>query len=225
MIYDDILEIIKEAQYPISLSGNLNIGEAYADDRNQKYFEFFPCDVCSAFSNVRQYQEAACVTVHTHGIEVVIDGVRVNIHNSQIIVFDYIYFDDTIEFKRSETRGSRVGLGWMLAGPIGATVGLASSFGKGNEHITSHILIIAYWNTVTKAKEIIQLEDKKGVAENVVPKLVDYWREQIAINQETGRLPIGANKAGVGEAGCLNVLLLFAFVSLYICYAIIEQAI
>ena len=225
MIYDDILEKIKEAQCPTSFSGDLNIGEAYADYRNQKYVEFFPNDLCSAFTKIRQYQEAACVTVHTHGIEVDIDGVRLNIHNSQIIVFDYFYFDDTMEFKRSETRGSRVGLGWMLAGPVGAAVGLATSFGKSKEHIICHFLIIAYWNTITKQKEIIQLEDKKGVTENVVPNLVDYWQEQVTINQETGRTPIGDNKAGVGEAGCLSVILLFAFVGFFTCYRIIEHVV
>lgn len=83
-----------------------------------------------------------------------IDDVRVNIHNSQIIVFDCYYFDDTVEYQRSDSRGSRVGLGLMLAGPIGAAVGLASSFGKGHKHVKSHNLIIAYWNTVTKQKEI-----------------------------------------------------------------------
>lgn len=90
-----------------------------------------------------------------------IDDVRVNIHNSQIIVFDCYYFDDTVEYQRSDSRGSRVGLGLMLAGPIGAAVGLASSFGKGHKHVKSHNLIIAYWNTVTKQKEITNSKIRK----------------------------------------------------------------
>lgn len=191
----------------------------------QQYFEFFPDDSCSALAKVRQYQEAACVTVHTHGIEVVVDDVRINIHNSQIIVFDCYYFDDTVEYKRSDSRGSRVGLGMMLAGPIGAAVGLATSFGKSNKHIVSHNLVIAYWDANTKQKEIIQLENRKGVAQNIAPRLVDYWHEQVRINQETGRTPTGNNKAGVGDAGCLSVLLPLVVVGLYTCYKVVEYVV
>lgn len=225
MILDDILEKIREAQCPASFSNDLNIGTYYIDDKSQKLFEFFPSDLCSAFANIRQYQENACVTVHTHGIEVAIDDVRVNIHNSQIIVFDCYYFDDTVEYQRSNSRGSRVGLGLMLAGPIGAAVGLASSFGKGHKHVKSHNLIIAYWNTVTKQKEIIELENTKGVAENVAHKLVEYWQEQVKINEETGRTPTGDSKAGVSDVGCLSVLLPFGLVGLYACYKVLEQVI
>lgn len=225
MIFDDIIDKIKEAQCPTSFSEDLNIGEAYVDDRNQQYFEFFPDDSCSALAKVRQYQEASCVTVHTHGIEVVVDDVRINIHNSQIIVFDCYYFDDTVEYKRSDSRGSRVGLGMMLAGPIGAAVGLATSFGKSNKHIVSHNLVIAYWDATTKQKEIIQLENRKGVAQNIAPRLVEYWQEQVRINQETGRTPTGNNKAGVGDAGCLSVLLPIVAVGLYTCYKVVEHVV
>lgn len=222
MILDDIIDKIKEAQCPSSFSSDLNIGVACVDERNDKLFEFFPSDSCSSLAQIRQYQENACVNVHTHGVEVVVDNVRINIHNSQIIVFDCYYFDDTIEYKRSDSRGSRVGLGMMLAGPVGAAVGLASSFGKSNKHIKSHNLVIAYWDTKTKQKEIILLENRKGVAENIAPNLVEYWQEQVKINDETGRTPTGDNKAGVGDAGCLSVLLPFAFGGLYTFYKVIE---
>lgn len=225
MIYDDIIDKIKEAQYPTCFPEDLNIGVAYFDDINQQLFEYFPSDTCSALINVRQYQEASCVIVHTHGIEVVIDDVRINIHNSQIIVFDCYYFDDTVEYKRSDSRSSRIGLGMMLAGPIGAAVGLATSFGKSNKHIVSHNLIIAYWNTSTKQKEIIELENRKGVDQNITPRLVEYWQEQVRMNQETGRTPIGNNKASVGDAGCFSVLLPYVAVGLYTCYKVIEYVV
>ena len=163
----------------------------------RKLLEFFPSDNCSAFANIRQYQDNACVSVHTHGIEVTIDGTSIYIHNSQIIVFECYYFDDKVEFQRSDSRGARVGMGMLLAGPIGAAVGLASSFGKGNKHITSHNLIIAFWDIETQEKEIIELEDRKGVKENAVPNLIEYWKEQIKINEETGRKAVGDYKAGV----------------------------
>lgn len=226
MILDDITEKITEALCPTSFSSDLNIGEAcFDDERNLQYFEYFPSDSCTALASVRKYQEASCVTVHTHGIEVVVDDVRVNIHNSQIIVFDCFYFDDTIEYKRSASRGSRVGLGMMLAGPIGAAVGLATSFGKSNKHIVSHNLVIAYWNVSTKQKEIIQLEDRKGVARNITPRLVECWQEQVRINQDTGRTPSGVNKAGVSDAGCLSVLFPLVAVGLYTCFKICEYVI
>ena len=223
MILDDIIEKIKEAQFPEFVPDDLNIGNSdYSDDRNGQLFSFYPSDTCSAFANIRGYQDDACVTVHTHVIEVYIDKTQLNIHNSQIIVFDYYFFDDTIEYQKADTRGARIGLGFRLAGPIGATIGLASSFGKGNKHIVSHNLIISYWNLETKAKEFIVLENEEGVKDNVVPKLVEYWREQVEINKETGRKPMGDDKAGVEKNGCLGVLIPFIVAGLYFCCELVE---
>lgn len=223
MIFDDIIDKIKEAQFPSSLPDDMNIGvQLLADERNGKLLEFYPNDTCSAFSDIKRYQDDACVIVHTHGIDVSIGGTRVNIHNSQIIALDYYYFDDTIQYQKLDSRGARVGLGLLLAGPVGAAVGLASSFGKGNKHIVSHNLIISYWNIETRQKEIIELEDRIGVKDNIIPNLVECWKEQVKINEETGRKAMGDNKPGVGEAGCLGFLLPFIIAGGYSCYKVIE---
>ena len=85
--------------------------------------------------------------------------------------------------------------------------------------------MIAYWDASTKQKEIIQLENRKGVAQNIAPRIVEYWQEQVRINQEKGRTPTGNNKAGVGDAGCLSVLLPLAAVGLYTCYKVVEYVV
>lgn len=179
MTLENILEKIKSAQFPTDFPADLNIGDCdYYDERNDKLLNFYPSSSCSAFSHVRRVQDDANVVVHTHGIELCIDGTRVKIHNSQIITFDYYSFDGDVEFNRADTRGNRVALGWMLAGPIGAAVGLACSFGKRKKHVSSHNLILAYWNISKRKKEIVELEDTKGVKDEIVPKLVEYWQEQ-----------------------------------------------
>lgn len=76
-----------------------------------------------------------------------------------------------------------------------------------------------------KTKRNNELENTKGVAENVAHKLVEYWQEQVKINEETGRTPTGDNRAGVSDAGCLSVWLPFGFVGLYACYKVLEQII
>ena len=223
MIFDDIIDKINEAQYPSTLPEDMNIGiELITDGVRGNLFEFYPNNTCSAFSSIKRYQDDACVTVHTHGIDVTIDGIRVNIHNSQIIALDYYFFDDTVQYQKSDSRGARVGVGLLLAGPIGAAVGLASSFGKGNKHIVSHNLIISYWNIETMQKEIIELVDRKGVKDNIIPNLVECWKEQVKTNEDTGRKAWGDNMAGVGEAGCLGFIAPFIVAGGFSCYKIIE---
>lgn len=210
MILDDIIDVIEEAEYPISFPDDLNVGKSVGGEKGEICLTFFPSDTCSIFSSVENVQDDAIVVVHTHGIEVDIDGKNILIHNSQIIIFDWYHFDDTIEYKRSDSRINRVCLGAVLGGPvIGAAIGLAASLGKGKTHIVSDNLVIAYWNIETRGKEIILLETRKDLSEKKVSKIVDYWHEQENINKNTGRHPSGDFKAGVSSSGCFLILLVF----------------
>ena len=56
--------------------------------------------------------------------------------------------------------------------------------------------------------------------------MIDYWKKQKQVNEETGRKPIGDNKAGVGEAsGCMFLLLVGLSPLLAAMYKIIETLI
>ena len=225
MILDDLQDIIDNANCPESFPEDLNIGACkFSDDDSQKLFEWLPEDNCDAFAHIKKYQENACIYIHTHGISVQIDGIKVNIHNSQIIVFDYWHFDDTVEYKRSDTRGARIATGVLLGGPIlGAAVGLATSFGKGKKHEKYDNVVIAFWDIKTKSMQIINLQEPKKSEPGSVKKMIDYWKKQIQVNEETGRKPVGDNKAGVGEAsGCMLFLLVGLSPLLAAMYKIIE---
>lgn len=225
MILDDIQEIIDNAKCPETFPEDLNIGGCmFVDDDSQKLFDWSPNENCDAFAHIRDYKDNACIYIHTHGIRVEIGDTKVNIHNSQIIVFDYWHFDDTVEYKRSDSRGARVMAGTLLAGPIvGAALGLASSFGKGKTHVKRDNVVIAYWDIQTKSMQIINLQERENSEPGSVKKMIDYWKKQIQINIETGRKPIGDHKAGVGEAsGCLILILVGLSPLLVAMYKLIE---
>ena len=215
MILDDIQEIIDNAKCPDSFPSDLNIGYCpMKDNDSQKLFEFFPSDTCDAFSSIKQYQDMAYVAIHTHGIEVKIDGIRVYIHNSQIILFDYWHFDDTVKYKRSDSRASRIGMGALLAGGgipgaiVGGAIGLATSFGTGKKHLKRDILVIAYWDVQTRTQQIIELQERKDSEKDSVKALIDYWKLHVQANEKTGRKAAGDFNSGVttGNSGCLLLL-------------------
>ncbi|MBO5466485.1 MAG: hypothetical protein J6A02_03470 [Prevotella sp.] len=228
MILDDLQEIIDNAKCPNMYLENLNIGACnLLVDDSKKIFNWSPEHNCYAFSHIKMYQDNACIYIHTHGISVQIDDTKVNIHNSQIIVFDYWHFDDTVEYKRSDTRGARVVTGLLLGGPIlGTAVGLATSFGKGKKHIKCDNVVIAFWDIKTKSLQIINLQEPKKSEQGSVQKMIDYWKKQKHINEETGREPVGENKAGVCDtSGCMFLLLLGLSPLLATIYTIIETLI
>lgn len=210
MILDDLQEIIDNAKCPEIFPEDLNIGGCMLiDDDSNKLFDWNPEDNCDAFAHIKEYQDKACIYIHTHGISVQIDDTKANIHNSQIIVFDYWHLDDTMEYNRSETRGARIAIGTLLGGPIlGAAIGLATSFGKGKKHVKRDNVVIAFWDIQTKSLQIINLQESKESEAGSVKKMIDYWKKQRQINEETGRKAVGDNKAGVSDAsGCLSILL------------------
>lgn len=228
MILDDLQEIIDNAKCPETFPEDLNIGVCkLSDDDSQKLYDWLPETNCDAFAHIKEYQDNACISIHTHGISVQIDGTKVNIHNSQIIVFDYWHFDDTVEYKRSDTRGARVATGIILGGPIlGAAVGLATSFGKGKKHVKCDNVVIAFWDIKTKSLQIINLQEPKKSDPGSVKKMIDYWKKQIHVNEETGRKPVGDYMAGVGKAsGCILLLLVGLSPFLAAMYKIIEALI
>lgn len=228
MILDDLQEIIENAKCPETFPEDLNIGDcSYLDDDCQKLFDWSPEDNCDAFAHIKKYQDNACLYIHTHGISVQIDDTKVFIHNSQIVVFDYWHFDDTVEYKRSDTRGARVATGLLLGGPIlGAAVGLATSFGKGKKHLKYDNVVIAFWDIKTKSLQIINLQEQKGSEPGSVKKMIDYWKKQKQINEESGRKPVGNNKAGTGGAsGCMLLLLVGMSPLLGAIYIVIESLI
>lgn len=223
MIFEDLMNVIENTKYPVLIPEDMSIGERIYDERNDKLFEFFPNNYCSAFSSVRQYQDTAEVIVHTHGIEVNIDGICLYIHNFQVIVFDYFYLDETIEYKKADSRGARIGAGLILAGPMGAIVGLATSFGKGRKHIKSNNILIAYWNIETKQKEIILLENKEETSRDTVSKLIECWNEQKKLNEETGRKPLSGYNSGITSSGCLiSFISVSFFLGIYACYKLFD---
>lgn len=212
MILDDIQEIIDNAKCPETFPSDLNIGYCPMKDKNsQKLFEFSPNDKCDAFSEITSYTDMAYVGIHTHGIEIGIKDIKVYIHNSQIILFDYWHFDDTAEYKRSDTRAARVGIGILLGGPIiGAAAGLASSFGKGKKHLKFDNLVIAYWDVQTRTQQIIELQERDDSESGSVEALVDYWKLHVEANEKYGRIAGGSYNAGVskGNSGCMLLLVI-----------------
>ncbi len=227
-ILDDIEEIIESAECPNSFPEDLNIGHcSLSKDGSQNLFLFYPSDSCDAFSGVRQAKDDAYIRIHSHGISVSIDGIKVNVHNSQIILFDCWHFDDTVVYKRSDSRAERVQMGALLAGGgipgaiIGGAIGLATSFGKGKKHLICDILVLAYWDIETKKINIIELQERKGDNRGTAQKMVDYWNEEKSINEKTGRKAVGDQIAGVGTSdGCFGVLLAIAIPSFVFLYNI-----
>ena len=225
-ILDDIEEIIDSAVCPDSFPEDLNIGNyLLSKEGSQDLFVFYPSDSCDAFNGVRQAKDDAYVRIHSHGISVTIDGIKVNIHNSQIILFDCWHFDDTVEYKRSDSRAERVQMGALLAGGgipgavIGGVIGLATSFGKGKKHLKCDNLVLAFWDIETRKINIIELQERKGSDPGKVQKMVDYWNEEKSINEETGRKAVGDHVAGIGASeGCFGILLAIAIPSVALLY-------
>ena len=209
MILDDLQEIIDTSECPVSLPDEMNIGTEVLDDdfENAKIFEYFPEQSCDAFAHINEFKDNAYVKIHTHGVCVQIGDTKVNIHNSQLFLFDYWHFDDTVEYNRSDSRGSRVALGSMLGGPIvGAAIGLAASFGKGKKHVKRDNLVIGYWDAQSKTQQVINLSSG-----------------QIKINKETGRKAVGSNMAGIDSSdGCLLLLLVGIVPILAAMYKLVE---
>ena len=210
-ILDDLQEIIDTAKCPESFPEEMNIGaEVMADDfEDQKVFEYFPEQSCNAFAHINEFKDNAYVQIHTHGICVQIGDTKVNIHNSQLFLFDYWHLDDIVVYNRRDSRGSRVALGTMLGGPIvGAAIGLATSFGKGKKHVKRDNLVIGYWDAQSKTQQVINMQEPKDSKAGSVEKLINCWKEQVKINEETGRKAVGNNKAGIGSSdGCLLLML------------------
>ena len=209
MILDDIIEKIEEAQNPPCIDGDIIIGNETDIDKDIHPFKFILSQSnCTAFSHIKE-DEDAYVFIHTHGIVVSVGDIDLSIHNSQIIVFDYYYFDDNVHYKKSEGRGEKILCGMVLGGPVGAAIGLAASFGKGTRHLVYYDLIIAFWNFTTKQKEFITLRDYEDLNKRLIPNTVQFWKLQVKINEETGREPKGDNKVGVEKGtdfeGCFWV--------------------
>lgn len=205
MILDDIVDKIKEAELPPYFPERMNIGIETSDIINDELLEYNPSENnCTAFAHIKEYKDDVFVAVHTHGIVVNVGDTELRIHNSQIIVFDYYFFDDYVKYKKSENRGDKIFCGTLFGGPIGAAIGLALSFGEGTRHSVFYNLIIAYWNYETKQKEVISIFDTRWIKEKIIPKLVENWKEQVNINEETGREPAGDKMVGVEKVsdGC-----------------------
>ncbi len=225
MILDDLQEIIDNAKCPNEFPEDLNIGGVVFLDG--KSYEWTPDDNCDAFVHIKEYKDNAGIYIHTHGISVQIGDTNVNIHNSQIVVFDYWHFDDIVEYRRSDSRKERIMAGFLLAGPIvGATLGLASSFGKGKKHLKCDNVVIAFWDVKTRTLQVINLQESDNSEPGSVKNMIDNWKRQIQINAETGRKPIGDNKAGVSEAsGCMLLLIAGITPLLVLGYVLIESLI
>lgn len=227
MILDDLQEFIDTAKCPETFPEEVNIGSWMLgdDDEGDKLFEFYPQDSCDAFAHIQKYHDDAYIKIHSHGISIQIDDTKINIHNSQIFVFDFWHFDDTIEYKKSDSRGARVALGTMLGGPIvGAAIGLATSFGKGKKHLKRDNLVIGFWDIKTRTKQIINLQEGNDSQSGSVKRMIDFWKEQVQINKETGREPVGKDIAGVSEASGCMTLLIIGLSSLFVAmYTLIEM--
>lgn len=203
---EELQEIIDNSVCPENFPSDLRIGHcSMSNPDSQELFEFSPSDDCDVFSNIRTFVDNAYVSVHTHGVGVEIKNSSIQIHNSQIIIFDCWHWDENVEYKRSETRASRVILGTMLAGPLGAAAGLASSFGKARKHMNRDVLVIAYWDINTRKPQLINLVARKGTEQGKIQRLVSHWESQVKINYETGRQASNSN-TGAGSSGCMIFL-------------------
>lgn len=219
---EELQTIIDNAVCPQEFPADLKVGHCYmSNPDSQELFEFYPSDECDVFSNIRTFVDNAYVSVHTHGIGVQIKNSSIQIHNSQIIVFDCWHWDETVEYKRSDTRASKVILGTMLAGPLGAAAGLAASFGKGKKHMNRDILVIAYWDINTRKQQLINLIAKKDTEEGKIQRMVSHWENNVKINNETGRKAVTSN-TGAGSSGCMVFLATILLPSLFCVYQLFK---
>lgn len=226
MSFDEIVNIVNSATCPESFASDMNVGD-YVDGKSRLICEYYPSEESSDYSHIDEVQDCAQIALHTHGVEIDIDGKNLLIHESQIILVDYYHFDDTIEYNRSDSRGNRVALGSLLGGPvIGAAIGFATSFGKGHKHIVSDNLVVAYWNKDSKRLETITLEmrKKEEIERGSVSKLIDLWHREQKINKETARKPTGGYIAGASSSGCL-VFFALIIPGMYAAFSIIKNII
>lgn len=204
MTKEEIFEVIRDAKFPDYFPDNMNVGESVKDNQNEQHLLFIQNNTCEAINDVPAYKDDAWIILHTHGIEVQVDGKKLYIHNSQIIVFNYWYYDDSVEYKKSETRSERIALGWAMGGLlVGGAIGLLSSFGTGKKHIKTNIVELAYWDIDKKVKQLISFREAEDTKTETLKHMVDLWEEQVDINVVTGRSAIGELKAGVESSGCL----------------------
>jgi len=223
MTLDEICAIVESATFPKSFPSNLNIGKWITDDceRSNQLVEFNPEENnCTIFSNVKNYERLAEIFLHTHGVQIRINGIRYNIHNSQIIQMNVFHFDDTVEIERSNTRGSRVALGAMLAGGgipgavIGGTIGLLTSFGKYNKKLVEDYIVISYWDIPTKSKQNVILKHNKDGSGKGLYAFIEMWHEEREKNENTKREPMGNELAGISpNSGCLGIVALLLAIS------------
>lgn len=210
MDIEEIDKLFDDAVPPPSLPNNLNIGQSMEylhDDANVRIIFHPGSSNSSAFDEIRRYPNYSELRIHSHGIQLHIGSFRYNIHNSQIFLFERWTFDGTIEYNRCDSRGARVGAGLLLAGPLGAAVGLATSFGRGKKHHNSDYLMIGFWDPKTIEKKYVEIEiDKEGKHKNFI-KVQQFWNRQVEDNRSYGSEAPNIEPAGKSETGCLGVVI------------------
>ena len=219
MTQEDIFKRIRESQLPVSFPLNLNIGECccmhYDDDWSRLVVYYPQMCFCKAFASIDKMKDLSEVTLYTHGIQIHVGDIRYNIHNSQIIIMEHFHINESVEYERSASRAERISAGIMLGGPIGAAIGLATSFGRGHTNLDADFLIVGYWNTETQEKEIIQLMmNKKGIRKDF-SGFLEAWKNEKEINESTGRQAKGEEKSGISQrSGCMVSLMVGIIISL-----------
>ena len=212
MTLEEIYQSAANVECPDSFPENLSIGECITKDpRSYHLVGYDPVtSFCDALSSIREIKDSCDIHCYTHGIQLHVGDIYLNIHNSQIITVEIAHIDEVVEINRSENRSEKVGLGLLVGGVFGATAGLATSFGKKQQRIVEDVLIIIYWDINTKKKQILFLSYNKGFSTPGLQSFVNLWKEQVEINRKTNRLPSSNEMAGsyAQEGGCLGVIIL-----------------
>ena len=222
MTLEEIGKSVANLECPDTFPDNLSIGECITKDPRSYHLVVYDpfTSVCDALSSIREIKDSCDIHCYTHGVQLHVGDIYLNIHNSQILAVEIAHIDEVVEVSRSENRSEKIGLGLLVGGVFGAAAGLSTSFGKKQQKIVDDVLIIIYWNINTKKKQVLFLSYNKGFSTPGLQSFVNLWKEQVKINQNTNRTPTSNEMAGSysQEGGCLGVIVLLIAMasSLYI---------
>ena len=221
MTLEEIYQNAANVECPDSFPENLSIGECITKDpRGYHLVVYDPVtSFCDALSSIREIKDSCDIHCYTHGIQLHVGNIYLNIHNSQILTVEIAHIDEIVEIDRAESRSEKVKLGLLVGGVVGAAAGLATSFGKKQKRIVEDVLIIIYWDIKTKKKQILFLSYNKGFSTPGLQSFVNLWKEQVEINQKNNRLPSSNEMAGsyAQDGGCLGVIALIVALTSSLC--------
>lgn len=177
---------------------------------------FYPGD-----SNIEKLNQSddvipSRVEIHSHGICLWIGSNVFAIGNDQIVLVDTIDHDEYVTTKKNMMQyaafGAMLASGGIPGAIIGGTIGALFGIGNKTTHIKGTFLRVAFWDKTDRLLKYVLVDYEKRKEDLL--DLVQKWKQQKEINENTGRKP-----QEVKEPGCFGMLLLLiSLSSLYFCF-------